>query len=582
MDIYQVLAFVGGLALFLYGMKVLGDGLEKRAGAKLKGILERLTSNPIKGALLGAGVTAVIQSSSATTVMVVGFVNSGIMKLNQAIGVILGAKVGTTMTAWILSLAGIQGESLLINLLKPSSFSPVLALIGIILLLFAKKNKHKDTGTIMLGFAVLMFGMETMSGAVSPLAQLPEFQQILLAFKNPLLGVLVGAAFTGIIQSSSASVGILQALSMTGTISFSVAMPIILGQNIGTCVTALLSSFGANRAAKRAAFSHLYISIIGTAVFMGAYYLADAVFLFPFDNAIVGTVEIAVIHTIYNVFTMLVFLPFVNQIERTVCFLLPDRGEKQSVAFLDRRLLATPSIAVSQCERLTREMSLKSEDALAKAICLLSGFDEKTADEIENIESRVDIYEDKLGTFLVELGAKDMSETDSREAQELLHLIGDLERISDHALNICESAQEMRDKNINFSPTGEKHLKVMSDAVLEILALSMRAFREGDIVAAHRVEPLEQVIDKLKKQLRDEHVMRLQSGECKMTQGYVFNDLLTDLERVSDHCSNIAACVAQTSERSMAVHNYTASMKARGEHDYKAVMAEFEKKYSLE
>ncbi len=582
MDIYQVLAFVGGLALFLYGMKVLGDGLEKRAGAKLKGILERLTSNPIKGALLGAGVTAVIQSSSATTVMVVGFVNSGIMKLNQAIGVILGAKVGTTMTAWILSLAGIQGESLLINLLKPSSFSPVLALIGIILLLFAKKNKHKDTGTIMLGFAVLMFGMETMSGAVSPLAQLPEFQQILLAFKNPLLGVLVGAAFTGIIQSSSASVGILQALSMTGTISFSVAMPIILGQNIGTCVTALLSSFGANRAAKRAAFSHLYISIIGTAVFMGAYYLADAVFLFPFDNAIVGTVEIAVIHTIYNVFTMLVFLPFVNQIERTVCFLLPDRGEKQSVAFLDRRLLATPSIAVSQCERLTREMSLKSEDALAKAICLISGFDEKTADEIENIESRVDIYEDKLGTFLVELGAKDMSETDSREAQELLHLIGDLERISDHALNICESAQEMRDKNINFSPTGEKHLKVMSDAVLEILALSMRAFREGDIVAAHRVEPLEQVIDKLKKQLRDEHVMRLQSGECKMTQGYVFNDLLTDLERVSDHCSNIAACVAQTSERSMAVHNYTASMKARGEHDYKAVMAEFEKKYSLE
>lgn len=582
MDIYQVLAFVGGLALFLYGMKVLGDGLEKRAGAKLKGILERLTSNPIKGALLGAGVTAVIQSSSATTVMVVGFVNSGIMKLNQAIGVILGAKVGTTMTAWILSLAGIQGESLLINLLKPSSFSPVLALIGIILLLFAKKNKHKDTGTIMLGFAVLMFGMETMSGAVSPLAQLPEFQQILLAFKNPLLGVLVGAAFTGIIQSSSASVGILQALSMTGTISFSVAMPIILGQNIGTCVTALLSSFGANRAAKRAAFSHLYISIIGTAVFMGAYYLADAVFLFPFDNAIVGTVEIAVIHTIYNVFTMLVFLPFVNQIEKTVCFLLPDRGEKQSVAFLDRRLLATPSIAVSQCERLTREMSLKSEDALAKAICLLSGFDEKTADEIENIESRVDIYEDKLGTFLVELGAKDMSETDSREAQELLHLIGDLERISDHALNICESAQEMRDKNINFSPTGEKHLKVMSDAVLEILALSMRAFREGDIVAAHRVEPLEQVIDKLKKQLRDEHVMRLQSGECKMTQGYVFNDLLTDLERVSDHCSNIAACVAQTSERSMAVHNYTASMKARGEHDYKAVMAEFEKKYSLE
>lgn len=582
MDIYQVLAFVGGLALFLYGMKVLGDGLEKRAGAKLKGILERLTSNPIKGALLGAGVTAVIQSSSATTVMVVGFVNSGIMKLNQAIGVILGAKVGTTMTAWILSLAGIQGESLLINLLKPSSFSPVLALIGIILLLFAKKNKHKDTGTIMLGFAVLMFGMETMSGAVSPLAQLPEFQQILLAFKNPLLGVLVGAAFTGIIQSSSASVGILQALSMTGTISFSVAMPIILGQNIGTCVTALLSSFGANRAAKRAAFSHLYISIIGTAVFMGAYYLADAVFLFPFDNAIVGTVEIAVIHTIYNVFTMLVFLPFVNQIEKTVCFLLPDRGEKQSVAFLDRRLLATPSIAVSQCERLTREMSLKSEDALAKAICLISGFDEKTADEIENIESRVDIYEDKLGTFLVELGAKDMSETDSREAQELLHLIGDLERISDHALNICESAQEMRDKNINFSPTGEKHLKVMSDAVLEILALSMRAFREGDIVAAHRVEPLEQVIDKLKKQLRDEHVMRLQSGECKMTQGYVFNDLLTDLERVSDHCSNIAACVAQTSERSMAVHNYTASMKARGEHDYKAVMAEFEKKYSLE
>lgn len=582
MDIYQVLAFVGGLALFLYGMKVLGDGLEKRAGAKLKGILERLTSNPIKGALLGAGVTAVIQSSSATTVMVVGFVNSGIMKLNQAIGVILGAKVGTTMTAWILSLAGIQGESLLINLLKPSSFSPVLALIGIILLLFAKKNKHKDTGTIMLGFAVLMFGMETMSGAVSPLAQLPEFQQILLAFKNPLLGVLVGAAFTGIIQSSSASVGILQALSMTGTISFSVAMPIILGQNIGTCVTALLSSFGANRAAKRAAFSHLYISIIGTAVFMGAYYLADAVFLFPFDNAIVGTVEIAVIHTIYNVFTMLVFLPFVNQIEKTVCFLLPDRGEKQSVAFLDRRLLATPSIAVSQCERLTREMSLKSEDALAKAICLISGFDEKTADEIENIESRVDIYEDKLGTFLVELGAKDMSETDSREAQELLHLLGDLERISDHALNICESAQEMRDKNINFSPTGEKHLKVMSDAVLEILALSMRAFREGDIVAAHRVEPLEQVIDKLKKQLRDEHVMRLQSGECKMTQGYVFNDLLTDLERVSDHCSNIAACVAQTSERSMAVHNYTASMKARGEHDYKAVMAEFEKKYSLE
>ncbi len=582
MDIYQVLTFVGGLALFLYGMKVLGDGLEKRAGAKLKGILERLTSNPIKGALLGAGVTAVIQSSSATTVMVVGFVNSGIMKLNQAIGVILGAKVGTTMTSWILSLTGIQGESLLVNLLKPSSFSPVLALIGIILLLFARKNKHKDTGTIMLGFAVLMFGMETMSGAVSPLAKLPEFQQILLAFRNPLLGVLVGAAFTGIIQSSSASVGILQALAMTGTISFSVAMPIILGQNIGTCITALLSSFGTNRAAKRAAFSHLYISILGTAVFMGAYYLADAIFVFPFDNAIVSAVDIAVIHTIYNVFTMLVFLPFVNQIEKTVCVLLPDRGEKQSVAFLDRRLLATPSIAVSQCERLTREMSFKSEDALAKAICLIGNYDEKTADEIDSIESHVDIYEDKLGTFLVELGAKDMSETDSREAQELLHLIGDLERISDHALNICESAQEMRDKNINFSPTGEKHLKVMSDAVLEILALSMRAFREKDLLAAHRVEPLEQVIDKLKKQLRDEHVLRLQSGECKMTQGYVFNDLLTDLERVSDHCSNMAACVAQTSEKSMAVHSYTASMKAGGEHDYKMVLAEFEKKYSLD
>ena len=582
MDLFGVLTLFGGIALFLYGMRVMGEGIEKRAGKQMRIILEKLTANPLKSIFLGAAVTAIIQSSAATTVMVVGFVNSGIMKLSQATGVIMGANLGTTITAWILSLSGIQGESVFVQLLKPSSFSPVLAMIGVSFQLFSKSNKRRDVGTIMLGFAILMFGMQTMSGAVAPLANDPKFTQILTLFKSPVLGVITGAVITAVIQSSSASVGILQALSATGSVTFSSAIPIILGMNIGACIITLLSAVGTSREARRTAFVHLYFSLIGKVLVTALLMLASSLFHFSFMETAVNPVSIAVIHSALNLVSIIVMLPFMRQLERLACLTIKGGTEAEEQAvLLDERFMATPGLAVDRSRALTKDMSDSCIAMFRDALSLIRNYDAKIAGTIAEAEEKIDMYEDRIGTYLVELSAKSLTQTDNRETQKLLHAIGDFERIADHALNISESCGEMHEKGLSFSASALDQLDVIIAAVTEVLDLSTRAFFSDDLSLAVRVEPLEDVVDDLRAELKTQHIERLQRGGCTIELGFIFTDLLTNFERISDHCSNIAAYVIQTAMHTMATHEYMHVLKDLDNGRYEEMRKEYLEKYKL-
>lgn len=571
MDIFSILTMIGGLALFLYGMEVLGDGLKKASGGKLEMILEKLTSNKLMAVLLGAGVTAVIQSSSATTVMVVGFVNSGIMKLSQAVGVILGANVGTTITAWLLSLTEVEGTGFILKLLKPTSFSPILAIVGVAMLMTGKKEKHKNIATIMIGFAVLMFGMDTMSNAVKPLADMPEFQNILLMFSNPVLGMLVGLVLTAIIQSSSASIGILQALCISGAVSYSTAIPIIMGQNVGTCVTALLSCAGASKNAKRAALIHLYYNIIKTVTFMVIFYALNAALHFTFLDEAASALGVAVIHTTFNVAAVILIFPFTFVLEKLAFMTIPESPEetkqeeagKKEIQILDARFLDTPGLALEQCKNAAIDMVGYAKEGLFLAIQLIDKFDEKAAEKVIELEELVDHYEDEIGSYLVKLSSKHLSEKDSQELSVLLHCIGDFERISDHAINIMESAKEMFEKELSFSKKAQEELAVFTGAVKDIVNTSILVFQEEDLKLASMVEPMEEAIDYLNSEIKKRHIKRLRKGKCTIEMGFVLSDITTNYERVSDHCSNIALCLLQLNEENFDTHEYQDNLSSK-------------------
>ena len=554
MDIFKVLTMIGGLCLFLFGMNLMGQALERRAGGKLRTLLDKMTSNVFAGFLTGLGITAIIQSSSATTVMVVGFVNSGLMTLRQAINVIMGANVGTTVTAWLLSLAGIDSGNVWIKLLKPTSFTPVLALIGIIFYMFCKDTKKKDTGMILLGFATLMFGMDTMSGAVAGLKDVPGFAELFIMFKNPILGVLVGAVLTGIIQSSSASVGILQALALTGQVSYAAAIPIIMGQNIGTTVTALLSSVGTNKNAKRAAVVHLMFNVIGVVVLLTVFCIVKAIFAPAILNESATMYGIAIAHSLFNILCTAMLLPCGNLLEKLAIRLVPDAAQEEQAVVLDERLLATPSLALQQCRAVADDMAVCAVRALENALTAFTHYTLELAESIRKDEDRCDHYEDVIGTYLVKLSAQKMGSSESEEATELLKTIGDWERITDHAVNVLESAEELREKGLSFSGTAQAELNTLCDAIREILTLAQNSFAQQDAVAALKVEPLEQVIDALKEEMRTRHILRMQQGQCSIEAGFVWSDLLTDLERTSDHCSNIAGCVIDAAQHNLNLH----------------------------
>ena len=586
MTIFDVFALCGGLALFLYGMNVMGDGLERKAGGQLKDLLERMTSNTFKGFLLGMGVTAVIQSSSATTVMVVGFVNSGVMTLRQAIGIIMGANVGTTVTAWMLSLTGIQGDSFFMQMLKPSNFAPVLALIGIILYMFTKKSSNKDTGSILLGFAVLMTGMEAMSGAVAPLKTMPEFANLLLLFQNPIFGVLAGAAITGIIQSSSASVGILQALSSTGAVTYGAAIPIIMGQNIGTCATALLSSVGTNRNARRTSLVHLYFNCLGTLVCLGAYTVAYLFIKPAILNQGINAAGIAVVHTAFNVITTTIMLPMAGLLEKLAyATIKEDETSEPQQAFelslLDERLLATPTVAVEQSRQVANMMAEFSFDACRKALTLFDSFDQEVYDEVVELENRVDVLEDKMGTYLLALGRESLSDADQSQVALLLHSIGDLERIGDHALGLAKTADELQSKNIVFSEPAQNDIMNLKMAVSDIIGVTVNSFTQQDSKLAHRVEPLEQVVDMLRYRMKEGHIDRLQTGSCTQQTGFVFSDLITNCQRIADHCSNLAVSLIRSEVDMYDAHEYLGNIKSGNDAEYTNLFSEYKKKYGL-
>lgn len=561
MDLFQVLNLIGGLSLFLFGMNVMGQALERRAGGSLRTLLEKMTSNKFAGLLTGLVVTAVIQSSSATTVMVVGFVNSGLMTLRQAIHMIMGANIGTTVTAWILSLAGISSGNFFIRLLKPSSFTPILALIGIVKYMFSKDDRKKDTGLILLGFATLMYGMESMSAAVAGLGQVPAFRQLFVMFQNPVLGVLAGAALTAVIQSSSASVGILQALAATGQVTYGAAVPIIMGQNIGTCITAMLSGIGANKNAKRAALVHLSFNVIGTAVWLSVFCLVKWLLAPGLLNESASLMGIAVAHSLFNLLCTILMLPLSNLLERLVCILVPDGQQPEAASELDERLLATPPVALERCRKVAAQMAACSVNALEQGIAALTAYTPELARQVRTAEEQSDHFEDLLGTYLVKLSTRRISAADSNEAARLLKIIGDFERIADHGVNLVQSTEELRSKKMNFSPRAMAELTVLTKAVEEILELSLNAFLRDDYNAAGLVEPLEQVIDGLKEQLRTSHILRLQKEECSIEAGFVWADLLTDLERVSDHCSNIAGCIMDMHQGKLNLHESLRAMK---------------------
>ena len=582
MDFFSILTMLGGLALFLYGMNAMGDGLAKVSGGKLERILEKLTSSPIKAVLLGCGVTAVIQSSSATTVMVVGFVNSGIMKLEQAVGVIMGANIGTTVTSWMLSLTGIESDNFFMQLLKPTSFSPILALIGVILIMFVKSEKKHDIGAIMLGFAILMFGMEMMSGAVEPLADVPEFTNILTMFSNPILGTVL----TAVIQSSSASVGILQALCATGSVSFATALPIIMGQNIGTCVTAMISSIGAKKNAKRAALVHLYFNIIGTLVFMIAFYSINAVVHFSFLGHSANAAGIAVIHSVFNIVATVMLLPFRKGLVKLACLTMPDSEEDLALAakdenVLDVRFLEKPAFAVQQAKHAAVDMAEVSRRAVFTAMDLLTDFNEEKADQVERYEQKVDHYEDEIGTYLMQISGGQISREDSQTVAMLLHSIGDFERISDHAMNLCEVARQMQKKEGKFSKKAVEELKIYTDAVREIIAMSYQAFEEEDLKKAEMVEPLEEVIDHIDKEEKKRHMKRLRKEKCTIELGFCLSDIAMNLERIADHCSNIAVYMIQINEDVLDTHEYLDQVKQEDNEDFDVMYNQYRKKYAL-
>ena len=580
MTIFNALTLVGGLCLFLLGMNLMGQALERRAGGRLRTLLDKMTSRVMLGFLTGLGVTAIIQSSSATTVMVVGFVNSGLMTLRQAINVIMGANVGTTVTAWFLSLAGIDSGSLWVQLLKPASFTPVLALIGIIFYMFCKDTRKKDTGLILLGFTTLMFGMETMSGAVAGLRDVPAFTNLFLAFTNPLLGVLVGALVTAVIQSSSASVGILQALSVTGGVSYAAAIPIIMGQNIGTCVTALLSSVGTNKNARRAAIVHLLFNVIGVTVLLTAFCIVKAALSPALLDEPATMYGIAIVHSVFNILCTAMLLPAGGLLERLAMRLVPDGKSADETAELDKRLLATPSLALQQARTLAGGMASCAARALENALAAFDAYTPELAQSIREDEERCDHYEDIIGTYLVQLSSRTMSQCESEEATELLKTIGDFERISDHAVNVLESAEELREKGLAFSGTAQEEYGVLAGAVREILHLAIDAFAAGDSAAAAQVEPLEEVIDKLKEQMRTRHILRMQRGACSIEAGFVWSDLLTDLERISDHCSNIAGCVLDAAQHNLNLHETLRTVR-REDADFRTRLAADAEKYRL-
>ena len=582
MTIYNVLDMLGGLALFLFGMHILSGALEKLAGGNLERWLEKLTSNPIKGVLLGAGVTALIQSSAATTVMLVGFVNSGIMKLAQAIGVIMGANIGTTATAWLLSLSSISGSGIL-NLFKPTTFTPVLAVIGIVLVMFIKSDKKNTLGLVFLGFATLMFGMNAMSVAVKPLEGNEQFCSIMTAFSNPILGVIVGALMTAALQSSSVAVGILQSLSnATGGITYAIALPIILGSNIGSCVTAMISSIGANKSARRVAIVHLFFNIIGTLLFLSLFYLLNAFLHFSFLDDALNSTGIAIIHTVFNVLATTAFLPFTKQIEKLACWVIKDDpNEETTQILLDERLLKTPSVAIEQCRSVAIRMAKLTRKTILSSLEMLDNYDQKKSLEIVENEHTIDIFEDKIGSYLLKISSKDLSEHDSRVISKLLHTIGDLERISDHAVNVVEAAEEMYQKKIKFSDAAHEEINVIKNAVAEIMDKAVEAFIDSNIPLAKEVEPLEDVIDELRTDLKMRHIERLREGKCTIELGFILTDLLTNLERVSDHCSNIAVCMIQVKENNMDTHEYMTELKRSEDSDFVTAFNAYKQKYAL-
>lgn len=587
MDIFGVFSMVGGLALFLYGMSVMGGGLEKMSGGKLERILERLTNSPIKAVLLGAGVTAVIQSSSATTVMVVGFVNSGIMKFSQAIGIIMGANIGTTITAWMLSLTTIDaGGSFLLKLLKPSSFAPVLALIGILLYMSAKTDKKKVIGEILLGFAILMSGMETMSAAVAPLKDVPEFTNILVMFDNPIMGIIVGALLTAVIQSSSASVGILQALSVTGAFTYGSVVPIILGQNIGTCITAILSSLGANKDGKRTACVHLSFNIIGSVLFMVVFYLGNAIFHFPFMSETVSAANIATIHTIFNVFATVALFPFIKGLERLAYVIIPVSEEEKEMqenvfAVLDPRFISSPAFAIEQCKSLANKMAEISKDSFLQAMQLVKEPDEAQMAEVIKKENTVDVYDDKLAAYLTKLNGEDLSYQDSLRTTSLLHCLTDLERISDHSANVVECMEQMQKAETGFSKKAMEEMQVYSEALADILDRTITSFINGDTALAKTVEPLESVIDDLTKEMKKHHMKRLRKGKCTIEMGLILSDLTMNYERVADHCSNIAIYTLQLQDSELLEHSFTEQMDVAETAEFKKLETAFQLKYQI-
>lgn len=584
MDIFSVLSFLGGLAFFLYGMSMMGEGLSRASGGKMERILESLTKSRWKAVLLGAGVTAVIQSSSATTVMVVGFVNSGIMKLNQAVGIIMGANVGTTATSWILSLTGIEGGSIFMQLLKPSSFSPVLALVGAAFLMFSRSEKRKNVGTIMVGFAILMYGMDGMSGAVKPLAEVPEFGRVLTMFSNPLLGVLAGTVITAVIQSSSASVGILQALCATGSVTYNLAIPIIMGQNIGTCVTAIMSAIGANKNAKRAAAIHLYFNLIGTVVIMTVFYGVNAVVKFDFLSDAIGPANVAVIHSIFNVVTTALLLPFGDQLVKLAHATVgkrADEPEELEVAVLDERFLERPALGCEQALDAAKQMAQLSKEALDTAMSLFAKYDQKKAQRVRELEDTVDKYEDRIGSYLVNLSSRNLSDADSRSLSMMLHCIGDFERISDHAVSIMDAANELYTKKISFSEKGQKELEIFSKAVREITGMAFEAFIQENIWEARKVEPLEEVMDYIHAEMKKRHVKRLQEGKCTIEMGFILTDICTNYERVADHCSNIAVYLLQRNESGYDPHAYSDVLRNGDNAGFKEECRRYKEKYVL-
>lgn len=588
MDFFSILTMVGGLALFLYGMHMMGEGLSKASGGRLEGILEKLTNTPVKAVLVGAGVTAVIQSSSATTVMVVGFVNSGIMKLEQAVNVIIGANVGTTITAWLLSLSGIEGGNFFVRLFMPASFSPVLAIVGVGLISFSKKERRKDIGTIMAGFAILMIGMNTMSDAVKPLAEVPGFGRVLTMFSNPILGMVAGLVLTAILQSSSASVGILQALSKTGSISYATAIPIIMGQNIGACITALISSVGASKDAKRAALLHLYYNLFKTSLFMAVFYLLNYIVHFTFMGSATSPLGIAFVHSAFNVAACIVLMPFSKVLVRLVRLTVRDKvvaeeltPEERELMTLDARFLDTPGLAIERSRHVAVTMARYAQKSIELAIGLLQNYDAEKAAEVERIENQVDRFEDELGTYLVKLSSRNLSERESHTLSVLLHCLGDFERISDHALNIKESADEMADKKMEFSEKATEELMVFSNAVKEILGTAINAFSEDNLEKAKLVEPLEEVIDQLNIEVKKRHVKRLRKGKCTIELGFVLTDITTNFERVSDHCSNIAVCLLQVNEDSFETHEYLDALKEDDNMEFKGKVLAYREKYRL-